>query len=323
MPDETGDSSTKRQPPRPWTRIAAIAARQERRVSLEQLRRTGLTRDQVVHVCRTGRLAHCARGVYALAPVGDTPRERAWTAYLALGPASFATCLTALSLRGIVAWDDGPVHMGARTQRRAPEGVIVHHLAGLPTRQVWKAGGLPATAPARSLLDSATVLAPEPLEIAVGDALADHKVSLAKLDEILATTRGHQGGPALAAALISIRDDPGRGRTHGDMEKLFRPMLAALPDLPPYVRNAHLELAPGEIVKPDVWFPTVRVWLELDSRRWHEQRRTMDADRRKDQRAVALGIAPFRLTWRHLVHEWPAVSHDLLATLAVRRDEGG
>ena len=187
---------------------------------------------------------------------------------------------------------------------------------------MWKASGLPATAPARSLLDSATILGLEPLEVAVADALADHKVSLAKLDEILAASIGHHGRPVLAAALASIRDDPGRGRTHGDMEKLFRPMLAALPDLPPYVRNAHLELSPGEIVKPDVWFPTVRVWLELDSRRWHEQRRTMDADRRKDQRAVALGIAPFRLMWRHLVHEWPAVSRDLLATLAVRRDQG-
>jgi hypothetical protein len=44
----------------------------------------------------------------------------------------------------------------------------------------------------------------------------------------------------------------------------------------------------------------------------------MDADRRKDQRAVSLGYVPFRITWRHLVREWPAVSRDLLATLVER-----
>ncbi len=283
-----------------------------------QIRAHGVTDRQVEYACATGRIVRRHRGVYSFPPVKETPKARVWAAHLRLGPASFATHLAALAQHGIRAWDEDCVHIGCRTQRRAPAGVVVHRLTALPARHVWKVAGLPTSAPPRALLDSATILGPDPLEVAVADALADRKVSLSKLDDILATSPGHHGRAALVAAIASIREDPGQGRTHGEMEKRFRPLLKALPGLPRYVRNAHLDLGDGTVVKPDVWFPSVRVWIELDSRRWHEQRRTMDADRRKDQRAVALGIAPFRITWRHLDGQWREVSADLLATIAVR-----
>ncbi len=91
------------------------------------------------------------------------------------------------------------------------------------------------------------------------------------------------------------------------------------PDLPPDRRNATLKLAEDFVVSPDVLFIAERVWTELDSRTWHEQRAAMDADRRKDQRALANDYAPFRFTWRHLTREWAENSADLLATLAARR----
>lgn len=303
----------------PWLGLAAVAGRQGRSVSLAQIRAHGITDRQVEYACATGRMVRRHRGVYSFPPVDGTPRARVWAAHLCLGPSSFASHLAALAQHGIRAWAEDCIHLGCRTQRRAPAGVVVHRLPSLPPRQVWKVGGLPTAAPARALLDSATILDADPLELAVADALADRKVSLSKLDDIIAASAGHHGRAALAAALSAIRDDPGQGRTHGEMEKHFRPLLKALPGLPRHVRNAHLDLGGGTIVKPDVWFPSVRVWIELDSRRWHEQRRTMDADRRKDQRAVALGIAPFRITWRHLVAEWAEVSADLLATIVVRQ----
>jgi len=300
-----------------WGRIAVRAAGQGGIVGLAQLLAEGLTPRQVGHACELGRLTNVARGVYQLGRTTPDDVALRWIAHLRLGPGSAASHHTAAQLLGLEPPATDRLHFTLPGNRRAPKGVTVHVSRSLTERDVWRRKGLRVTSASWTLLDEATLLDPDRLAVMLVQALARGLTTIPRLEQLLDTSNGHHGTGRLAAAVAAESDDPGRGRTHAEMEAMFLPMLRALPGLPPYVRNEPLQLTPGETVVPDVWFPGPRVWLELDSRAWHEQRRTMDADRRKDQRAVALGCLPFRVTWRHLVREWSAVSANLL--LAVRR----
>lgn len=318
MSHEPHDSRGERGKPLPlWGRIAFRAAGQGGIVSLAQLRTEGLTSRQVGHACEVGRLTNVARGVYQLGRSTPDHTARRWIAHLRLGPDSTVSHHTAAQLLGLEPPGTDTLHFTCPGNRRAPEGARVHVSRTVRQQDIWRRQGLRVTSGSRTLLDEATLLDPDRLAVMLVQALAKRLTSIPRLEQLLDHSTGHHGSGRLADAVAAERDDPGAGRTHAEMEAMFLPMLRALPDLPPYVRNEPLHLGPDELVVPDVWFPGPRVWLELDSRTWHEQRRTMDADRRKDQRAVALGCIPFRVTWRHLVHEWPAVAADLL--LALRR----
>lgn len=266
---------------------------------------------------RDGHAARVHRSVVVLGPARLTPHERLWAAYLAAGPGALASFCSARALLGVRDWTGAP-HVTSPTQRRPLRGAFLH-VGTIPAAQVAHRGGMRLTGPARTLADCALLCSQAELVDDVEAAVGKGLVTFAGLERGLARLRGHHGVGRLAAALGVIADDPGAGRTRSELEALFRRRLRTLTGLPPYVRNQPLALPDGTVVVPDVLFPVECVWLELDSRRWHEQRRAMDADRRRDQRAAALGFLPFRITWRHLVREWREVSADLLEVLARRR----
>lgn len=135
----------------------------------------------------------------------------------------------------------------------------MHVSKALSERDVWHRKGLRVTSGSWTLLGEATLLDPDPLAVMLVQALARNLTTLDRLDSLLGLINGHPGAGRLAAVVAAERDDPGEGRTHAEMEARFLPMLRALPDLPAYVRNARLELQPGYVVVPDVWFPGPRV----------------------------------------------------------------
>lgn len=115
--------------------------------------------------------------------------------------------------------------------------------------------------------------------------------------------------------MAAVRDDPGKGRTRSELEELVLLKLRDIPGLPPYERNAPVELGGDRRANADLYFSDRRVMVELDSRTWHEQRLAMDSDSRRDQQAAAVGVLTFRITWRHVTSEWDDVVADLVATL--------
>jgi hypothetical protein len=302
--------------PRAWREVAGRGRRQAGAVATAQIKAAGLSRDDIHGARRKGHVHPVHRGVWALGTPDLELLGRLWAAHLAVGEDSVIGYLSAGQQWAIRAWS-GPVHVIAPKPRRSHQGVIVHK-GRVPPTQIRRRAGLPFTSPARTYLDMATMLDPDDLELAVSNGVAKNVVRLAELDAIAKACHGHHGVKPLAAAVMAERRDSGSGGTHGEMEALFLKRLRALGPLPSYTRNAILDLGEGFVVKADVLFPNERVWIELDSRSWHEQRKTMERDRRKDQRGHAHGFAPFRITWRHLGTEWPEVAADLLRTLAQR-----
>jgi len=299
-----------------WDIVAGHARRQDGAVSREQLLAAGLYPRHITAACRYGRLQRAFRGSYHVGAAPPGRHGRIWAACLSGGPRVFVTHATALELHRVLPVADPQIHLACPTRRRSRGAIRMHEAPRVLSQHLWRTRGMAVASPALALLDLAVDRDHDALELVVAETVAKRRTSLDRLDRILVAYPRHPGGRRLAAVLAAERDDPGIGRTHGAMEAMFLPLLRALPDLPPYVRNDRLELPDGRVVVPDVWFPGPRVCVELDSRTWHEQRLAMADDRRRDQRAAAIGIVVFRITWHQLLEEWSAVSADLLAVLA-------
>jgi very-short-patch-repair endonuclease len=301
----------------PWQQVALIAGRQGRAISVAQLRACGISRQQVLTATDRRHLHRVHRGVLAVGTPGLSTLGRHWAAFLAAGGGSALSDRSGGAIYGIRPWT-GTIHLACATHRRGHRGVVVHRVACLDRTMIATRNGLPVLKPAHVLLDLAAALDADPLAIALNQALSIPVVGLDELDAVIDVRRGHRGTGRLAAALAEVRDDPGAGRTHSELEELVLTLLRRLPALPPFTRNQLVTLANGHVAKADMLFADQRVLVELDSRRWHAQKRAMEDDRRRDQQALAVGLVTFRITWRHAVRQWAAVSQDLRATLQAR-----
>ncbi len=297
--------------------MAILAERQERVIHVGQLRDCGLTSKAIATATAKRHLHFVHRGVRAVGTRRLSLAGRYWAAHLAVGRESTLNDVTGGAFFGIRPWA-GAIHLAAPTNRRGHRAVLVHHVACLSPSWVTVRRGLPVMRPAHILLDLAARLDDRSLAVALNQALTLPVVRLAELDAVIDLRPGHRGRARLAAALDAARQDPGAGRTHSELEDLVLTLLRRMPSMPPYLRNQLTELGGRRIAKADMLFPAQRVMVELDSRKWHEQRLAMDSDRRRDQQALAAGVITFRITWRHATREWDAVAGDLVAALKTR-----
>ncbi|MCW2958019.1 MAG: hypothetical protein JWP18_822 [Solirubrobacterales bacterium] len=266
----------------PWEQVAIVAGRQERAIHVRQLRDCGLTAKTIRTATAKHQLHRLHRGVRAVGVRRLSTSGRYWAAVLAAGLDTALSDLSGGAFHGLHGWT-GKVHVAAPTHRRSHRGVDVHQLSGLMPSMVRPAGVFP--------------------------------VRLEDLDVVIATRPGHHGLGALIEALAAVRDEPGEGRTQRELEALVLLKLRSVKGLPPHGRNASVALGDGRMAQADLLFADRRVMVELDSRRWHEQRAAMDSDRRRDQQALAVGLITFRITWHHVVNEWDVVLADLLSRL--------
>ncbi len=301
----------------PWRQAELIASRQRRAIHVGQLRDCDLSAEAIKTATRLGHLHRVHRGVRAVGVRRLSEAGRRWAAFLAAGPDTAFTLHTGAAMMGIRPWR-GPIHLAAATGRRNHRGVIVHQVHDLTPSRVRLHGGLPVLRAPYLLLELATVLTAEQLAIALNQALSLRVVTTRYLEEVVDVQHGHRGRRRLEAAVSATVQDPGQGHADGVLEKLVLLLLRDLP-LPPFMRNELVELGGGRMAKADMLFPAERVMVELDSRKWHEQRRAMDSDRRRDQQALAVGVLTFRITWRHATQEWDAVARDLVDALTARR----
>jgi hypothetical protein len=306
----------------PWHQAALIAGRQGRAIKTTQLRACGISSQSILTATRRHVLPHVHRGVRAFGTRQLDRHGEYWAAHLAAGADSALCDLAGAAHMGLHAWS-GTIHLAAPTNRRNHRGVEVHRLESLTPAMIVVKQGLPVLKPPHLLLELGARLSADRLAIALNEALARRLVRIGDLEAVLDLRGGHHGAGALAGAVGAALDDPGTGRTHGELEQLVLVKLRAVPALPPYERNAPVVLGAGRRANADLLFPGLGVLVELDSRTWHEQRLAMDSDRRRDQRALAAGYITFRVTWHHATREWDDVVADLLATLEGRSQSAG
>lgn len=277
-------------------------------VARRQLRRAGLTRNEIDDRIASGHLRRLHRGVYAVGHSALAPRSRRHGARLAYGPEAVVSHYAAAAEHDLRRDSRSTIDVMVPRRARSRAGVRVHQSVLHPD-DVTEVAGLPVTSWARTAIDLAAVLTvPETtrvLERADKLQLYDGRV----LDDPLARSNGHRGSGVLARAIHEI--DPRHELTRSGWERDVLPLLDALGLPRPAINHS---MGPYEF---DLYFARERVVVELDSWEHHRDRTAFEADRERDRWLAGQAVLPLRPTWRQ-------VRNGALSELAaVLRQRGG
>ena len=278
--------------------IARIAYRQHSLILRAQALSVGMTDEMIRHRISTGRWARVAAGVYRLAGVPVTWKQRALAACLISGAGAAVSHRSAAVLWGVSGFRPGPLEITVPAGRSGRNALARVHRSD--TVDGVLRDRVPVTRPSRMLMDLAGTVSGDLLEEAVDDALCRR---LCRMDDL------QGGGPALREVLAAWNGD---GLAEGVAEmRVVRALLAA--GLPQPVRQYEIWAKGVFIARVDLAYPPFRLAMELDGFRWHAGRRRYRSDRMRRNRVEAAG-------WR-LLEAAPEDVDDLVAGAAaiVRR----
>lgn len=278
-------------------RVAAIAEVQCGRVARRQLLAAGIAARTVGHMSARGLLRREHTGVYAVVHSAPVQFARETSALLACGERAVLSHMSAAALWGLVPSGDGSVEITLPDPkaRRSRPGIKLHRSRSLLTRDVRIQKGLPATSPARTLLDLGSCLTTHELGRALDEALVVLKiVSRSEIWDVLSRANGRRGAFALGTLMKQRTNTP---ITHSEAERRCLELIrgAGLPEPKTQVRIA------GYTV--DFLWPDHRVVFEIDGYSFHTSRFAFDRDRRKDAALKAAGYDPNRLSRDQVVFE--------------------
>jgi very-short-patch-repair endonuclease len=254
--------------------------------SLEELRRSGVTRHQLRRLVDGGRLRRVRVGWYA-----DATADREVFAAIRCGGTQ--TCRAALRRHGVwVTSGTVPPHARLEPHARRHDDMPIHRSTG------DSEGGIDE--PVTALRAGLRCLPDEESVCAIDSILNSKLASRARLEREL-TTPG-------ARRLLALAD----GRAQSGLETLARLRLRSrglkirvqVP-IPPAGR---VDLLVGD-----------RLVIELDGDEWHSTRKQREEDRRRDSALVARGYLVMRAGYHRVLDDWDAFEREVLTV--VRRRE--
>jgi hypothetical protein len=279
----------------PDVRVAELAAEEWGVLSTDELRACGLTDHEVKCRGRTGRLHRIHQGVYAVGHRAITREGRWLAAVKACGCRSVLSHYSAGALWGVVEWDDRKpeVTVPGPGSRRHP-GVRVHRSARLERRDVMTRDGIRVTSPARTLLDLASQLPYMTLRRAVREAMAQRRVAIRQIAEVLIRAGPRRGSQDLARIIAD-----GYTPTDTVLEDVVLDLILAGGYQRPDVGKA-LTLA-GRRFVPDFRWPEQKIIVEADGRQWHDHKIAREDDAERQAFLEAHGEHVIRVTWHQAV----------------------
>ncbi len=186
----------------------------------------------------------------------------------------------------------------------------VRHVA-LGPHDTAMVDGFTTTTVARTLIDLASVVEEEQLEVALEHALRRGLVTVDSLRcacERAATRRGR----AVLRDLLDERD-PSYRPTESAFETRLRRVLKQY-GLPMPRNQVRVVVEGGRVRRLDLAWPALRVCIEADGD-WHRSKEQLAADHARRNEIVRAGWRPLVVTWRHLVTEPAAIADEIRGTL--------
>jgi very-short-patch-repair endonuclease len=284
--------------------IAALALRQHGVVSRRQLRELGVDDNAVAYRVRTGRLHRLHRGVYAVGHAAVGVRGRWMAATLTCGPGaalSHASAGALWELRSSAAarTDVTVPNAAGRTDAR----LRVHRTSTLYAGEVTTRHGIPATTPARTILDLAAGLQRRPLERLLDQAENLRLADRPSLEALARAHPGHRGARELERVLQA--HIAGSTITRSELEERFLELCREVGFPRPRV-NVHV--AGLEV---DFLFEAADLIVETDGYRYHRTRDQFERDRQRDALLAQAGYRTLRFTHRQVTSEPATVMHAL------------
>jgi very-short-patch-repair endonuclease len=190
-------------------------------------------------------------------------------------------------------------------------GLRVHRVRHLPPEEITQLDGIPATTPARTILDLAGAVSAGELERMVAGALRRGIAGDAELRALIARYPNRLGIARLRA-ILDASSSPAFTRSRAERRLLDLVRSARLPLPRVNVLVAGLEV--------DFLWPAHRLVVEVDGFAFHSSRFSFENDRRRDAKLIAGGFRVMRVTWRQLVEEPHALLVSLTRVLPVEAD---
>ena len=163
-----------------------------------QLLALGLDRNTITRRIKAGELIPVHWGVYAVGHAPIEPRARAHAAVLACGPGALLSHSSAAVLWGLRKRWEEPFQVTVPRERR--QGRIITHICGKlarPDKRVQY--GIPATSPARTVLDITPRLAERALLRMLSDGRHAGYLHLDSLRDVISRNPRHPGAKPLKA----------------------------------------------------------------------------------------------------------------------------
>lgn len=164
----------------------------------------GVSRHQIATMVERNELIRVHHGVYRHAAAPVTIEQRVHAALLAVGAGGVLSHRAAIAWWGVRNFECHLVELLHRS-RSLPlrAGVVVHRCSGLSDVDVRVHRGLRVTAPARSLVDAASVLPPELVARWAQEWMADRLVRPGDLEAAVARAGNHRGAHRLRPQLAT------------------------------------------------------------------------------------------------------------------------
>ena len=314
---------------RSWSKgLWELQRRQHGVVTHEQLRELGMSAGAIRQRRENGRLHRLGTGVYAVGRPELGMKGRWMKATLQCGPHSLLSHRSAAALWGIRKPEPGPIEVivPPHLARRRP-GIRVRRIAAPPTARAVGEGlvgfgpdprrwcyrrpidNIPVTGPIVVLVDLAAQLPLGQVEAAVNEAdhldLVDPETLRASLDWL-----PYRPGRRRLCALL---DRATCTLTTSELERRFLPLVreAGLP-----APDTQQQLGRHRV---DFHWEKLGLVVETDSLRYHRTAFKQDADKRRDNRNMRLGLATLRFTHGHVRYEPRYVRTELRTTAAALR----
>lgn len=278
----------------PEHRVRLIAQRQRGVITRRQVLATGFTEDRLRHRVASGAWRRLDRGVYLV--FGDATPHRLLAAAVFALPAVVSHA-SAAQLHGL----EGPhyptpeVTVPHRMSNRFA-GVSVHESTDLDPEHIVEVDGLPVTSVARTIFDVAIRLRKLRLRRMVDDAFVRRLATPSDLRTMLGML-GRRGRPGTAAIRALVQDL--EERYVAPESELERRLLEVLEQagLPPPEQQMRLPWRSPVAGRIDAAYPSARLIIECDGRRWHTLAESFERDRRRDNLAQLAGWTVLRFTW--------------------------
>ena len=272
----------------------------------------GLGEKAVAHRLRTGRLHVVFRGVYSFG-CGELPAfGRELAGLKVCGEGSFVSHRSAAFVWGLIEQEPVEVEVSvAGSGSRSRDGLRVHRVRGVDSREVRRHEGLWVSSPARVCLEVAAT-SPSAVPDLIDAGLANRRLTRRDLQAVVSRHRGHRGVARLA---LILGDESAmtitRSRAERAMLKLIRDGRLPAPEV-----NVRL----GRY-RPDFMWREHKLIVELDSYGFHAGPGGFQNDREKDLFYRDAGFDVLRFTRAHVIYE-PALVLVRLTQALVRLTPG-
>ena len=269
-------------------------------ISRPQALEAGMSDAQITWRLKTGRWVRAGKGLYQHAAYPSTPLSRLLAVCLACS--GVASHCSAAALHGITGYKLDRLDVLVPWKRRPTiKGFELHRTTQMPLTKPVTRSGIPCTWLGRTVLDLASVVSRERLDHTIDDVLRQGLLRLPDLYGVLAThsRQGRTGCGPFRDALEERRGDDtvplsAWSRMVSDLlvdHGLSRPAL-----------EYRIRDNCGEFVaQVDLAYPSHRVAIELDSKKWHLNSVSFERDPRRRNALTVIGWTVLTFTWSDYV----------------------